>query len=140
MKVPDRWHTLQHHALGLHVSNQSVIDKNAVNIEQNVLPKVLESSRKLICISWHLRWSSTDLTDIFLESKLRLLSDGSYLMVWMALRLLCMPAQIIQTMTFTQIMDIWRPGTVLEILVYHSTRKLLEYHLILCLLCYDIPP
>ncbi len=30
------------------------------------------------------------------------------------LRLLFMPAQIIQTMTFTQIMDIWRPGRSLE--------------------------
>ena len=30
--------------------------------------------------------------------------------------------------------------TVLEILVYHSTPKLLEYHLRLCLLCYGIPP
>ena len=40
--------------------------------------------------------------------------NGSYLMVWMALRLLCMPAQIIQTMAFTQIMDIWRPGRSLE--------------------------
>ncbi len=35
-------------------------------------------------------------------------------MVWMALRLLCMPAQIIQTMAFTQIMAIWRPGRSLE--------------------------
>ncbi len=30
------------------------------------------------------------------------------------LRLLCMPAQIIKTMVFTQIMDIWRPGRSLE--------------------------
>ncbi len=35
-------------------------------------------------------------------------------MVWMTLRLLCMPAQIIQSMVFTQIMDIWRPGRSLE--------------------------
>ncbi len=41
-------------------------------------------------------------------------SDGSYLMVWMTLRLLCMPAQIKQTMSFTQIMDIWRPGRSME--------------------------
>ncbi len=38
----------------------------------------------------------------------------SYLMVWMTLRLLCMAAQIIQTMSFTQIMDIWRPGSSVE--------------------------
>ncbi len=41
-------------------------------------------------------------------------SDGRYLMLWMTLRLLCMTAQIIQTMAFTQIMDIWRPGRSLE--------------------------
>ena len=41
-------------------------------------------------------------------------SDGSYLMVWMTLRLLCMPAQIIQMMAFAQIMDIWRPGRSME--------------------------
>ncbi len=35
-------------------------------------------------------------------------------MVWMTLRLLCMPAQIVQTMSFTQIMDIWRSGRSLE--------------------------
>ena len=41
-------------------------------------------------------------------------SKGSYLMVSMILRLLCMPVQIIQTMAFTQIMDIWRPGRSME--------------------------
>ncbi len=41
-------------------------------------------------------------------------SDGRYLMVWMTLRLLCMPAQIIQRMAFAQIMDIWRPGRSME--------------------------
>ncbi len=41
-------------------------------------------------------------------------SDGSYLMVWMTLRLLCMPAQIIKMMVFAQIMDIWRPGRSME--------------------------
>ncbi len=35
-------------------------------------------------------------------------------MVWMTLRLLCMPAQIIQVMAFAQIMDIWRSGRSLE--------------------------
>ncbi len=34
-------------------------------------------------------------------------SDGRYLMVYMTLGLLYMPAQIIQMMTFTQIMAIW---------------------------------
>ncbi len=32
----------------------------------------------------------------------------------MALRLLCMPAQIIQMMTFAQIRDMWRPGRSME--------------------------
>ncbi len=40
--------------------------------------------------------------------------SGLNLMVWMALRLLCMPAQITQTMAFIQIMDIWRPGRSME--------------------------
>ena len=31
---------------------------------------------------------------------------SAYLMVWMTLRLLCMPAQVIKQMTITQIMDI----------------------------------
>ncbi len=54
-------------------------------------------------------------------------------MVWMTLRLLCMPAQMIQTMSFTQIMDIWRPGRSLEdhlkILAYWPTYGLHSRHL-----------
>ncbi len=41
-------------------------------------------------------------------------SDGSYLMIRMTLRLLCMPAKIIQMMAFAQIIDIWRPGRSME--------------------------
>ena len=61
----------------------------------------------LICINTPLqstlRWSSRDLTDVFLESKLRI-----------TLRLLYMSAQIIQTMAFTHIMVILTSGRSVE--------------------------
>ncbi len=44
----------------------------------------------------------------------RFLAARSDLNARMTLRLLCMPAQIIQMMAFTQIMDIWRPGRSME--------------------------
>ena len=45
-------------------------------------------------------------------------------MVLMTLRLICMPAQIILMMAFTQIMDIWRPGRSME---DHLTEAVIIY-------------
>ncbi len=54
------------------------------------------------------------------------ISDRRYLMVWMTLRLVCMPAQIIQTMAFTQNMDIRRPWRSLEEHLQNASRSQID--------------
>ena len=70
-----------------------------------------------------LRWSSIDLMDIFrVKFKSVKLTGGRSLLAARSdlnvrtydLRAAFMPAQIIQTMAFIQIMNIWRPGRSLE--------------------------
>ncbi len=74
----------------------------------------------------------------------RLLAVRSGLMVWMTLRLPCMPPQIIQMIAFAQIMDIWRPGRSMEdhlktILPSRSSNFLVNFCINSITSCFSMP-